>query len=853
MSVYRWLLRLYPRSFREEYAAEMEAVFARRVRHGAVAAWAEVVVDAAVNAPGAHWDVLRQDVRYCARSLSRAPGCAATVVAITALAVGAASTVLSVADRVFLHPLPYAEPERLVRLWESKPGYQMELSPPNFRDWKAAATSFASFSAWRGRAVNLTGGERPVHLEGASVTADLFETLGVKPLAGRGFSAEDDRLDTPATVILSERLWREQFGGSHAVVGSSVQLDGMPHRVIGVMPGFVQFPSRLAEFWTPMRFEPGDFEDRTNNYLHGLARLKPGVPLEQAAQEMTVIAKRLEREYPNENKDTGAVLVELRDQVGRQPRLLLWALAGAAVCFLAIACFNLASLFVARSVARRRELAIRTALGAGAERLVRQLATESFVLALAGGAAGLLIAAAALPALASLVPTTLPVDAPRLDWRSAGWTFLLALGSALVFGVLPAGGASRGDTVEGLREGARQGVGGRKQSGRAALVVAEVSVSLALLVAAGLLIRALANVRAVDPGFRTEGVLTLRTPLPMPRYEMTDVRTQFYRRVLGEIESLPGVRRAAYTSFLPMAMKGGIWAVSIGPVTEVRSEYHTASLRFVTPGYFDAMGIPVVRGRVVEESDRIGTRMAAVVSESFVRRYWAGRDPIGQRFKIGDAEREVVGVVGDVRVRGLERQSEPQVYVPYRQAEDRSYVWYAPKDLVVAGATAGLAPEIRRIIQRADPDQPVTNVQWLSELVDNDASARRLQVRLLAAFAGLAVVLAGIGLYGFAAYGVSQRTQEFGVRLALGSSRAGIFGLVVRESVVLTAAGVVLGAGLGIAAARWLEGLLFGVPAWDAATWAGAVAVCVGTTMVGALVPAGRASRVDPMTAMRRE
>ncbi len=778
------------------------------------------------------------------------------MVAITALAVGGASAVLTLADRVFLHPLPFADSDRLVRMWEAKPGYgQMELSPPNYRDWKEKSTLFQSIAAWRGRASNLTGMRQPVHLEGAAVTANLFDVLGVQPLYGRRFAAEDDQLKSPATMILSESLWREQFGGDPGVLGKAVSLDGQPFVVIGVMPGWLHFPSRIARFWTPMRFEPSDFEDRGNNYLDVVGRLKEGVSLQQARSEMRGIAANLELAYPKENEKTSATVIALRDQVSQRSRAILWGLCGAAVCFLLIACLNLTNLFIARALARRKELSIRTALGAGRERLVRQLVTESLILALAGGTAGLMVAAASMPLLGRLIPQSLPIAVPDMDLRSAALALLLAVGAGLIFGVVPALRACRGDSMEGLREGSRQGAGGRRQRVRSVLVVAEVSLSVALLVGAGLLIRALRNIQSIDPGFRTEGVLTLRTPLPMPKYEQTARRGQFYERVLSEVKALPGVTGASYVSFLPMTMRGGIWPVMLGGRTENRSENHTASLRFVTPGYFGALRIPLLLGRDVSESDRFGTAMAAVVSESFARRYWPGEDPIGRQFKIAFAERRVVGVVRDVRVRGLEQDSEPQVYLPHGQVEDGSLTWYAPKDLVIAseGDTAALMPAIRRIISEADPEQPVTNVQWLSEIVETDTAQRRLQVRLLSAFAGLALLLAAVGLYGLLSYAVAQRTQEFGVRMALGAQGRDVCGLVFRQSLALTGMGLALGAALAGFAARGLEALLYGVRATDGATWGAALGLCLIATLIGALSPAVRAARIDPMEAIRPE
>jgi len=622
MRFYRTLLHLYPASFRAEYGEEMCAMFNDRLRStfgllGTLALWTETVVEILFNALGVHGDLLRQDLHYTARTLSRSPGFAIIVILVAALGVGATTAVFTITDHVLLRPLPFAESHRLVKLWENKPGYsQMELSPPNYRDWKARSTSFETMAAYRGLSVNLSGQGEPEMLDGSCVTADLFPMLGVQPALGRLFSAEDDRPDTPATVILSYGLWQAAFGGDAGVIGRKVQLNGLPWTVIGVMPRGFHFPSRDIEIWAPMRFVPQDFEDRTNNYLPVIARLKPGVSLTQAREEMRLITAQLEREYPKENAKTGANVNLLRDEVSRQSRLLLGALFGAALCVLLIACTNLANLLLARALARRKEIAVRSSLGAGRERLVRQLMTESSVLAVLGGALGIFAAYAALPLLNRLVPQSLPIPEPSIDLRmllsALAFTFVTGLG----FGVIP---ALRAASSGKLHEGARGGIGSRKERLRSALVIVEVTVSVVLLVSAGLLIRALSRLQATDPGFRAEGVLTLRTSLPMPAYEATARRTQFYSRVLTEVRALPGVNSAAYISFLPMTLRGGIWPVSIDGIQRDRSAAHTASLRYVTPGFFSTLGVPLRSGRDVADSDITTAPNVAVVSESFVR------------------------------------------------------------------------------------------------------------------------------------------------------------------------------------------------------------------------------------------
>jgi predicted permease len=498
---------------------------------------------------------------------------------------------------------------------------------------------------------------------------------------------------------------------------------------------------------------------------------------------------------------------------------------------------------------------LRTSLGAGRERLVRQLLTESLVLAGLGGLAGVAAAYAALPLLMRLVPLSLPIAQPSIDPRVLVFAALATAATGLGFGVLPAVRVSRLATAGNLREAFDERGGGRKQRLRAALVVAEVAASVVLLASTGLLIRALWRLQGVDPGFRAEGVVTLRTALPVPKYERTARREQFYAQVLSQVRALPGVSEAAYISFLPMVMRGGIWPVSVGGQPRSRTESNTASLRFVTPQFFATMRIPLRAGRDVSESDTDEGLQAAVVSESFVRRYWPGQNPLGRQFQFAFRERTIVGVVGDIKVRGLEMRSEPQVYLPYKQVPDGGLWFYAPKDLAIrAGGDAGaLLPAVRRIIRSADPEQPVSNARLLEEIVEADTAPRRLQVRVLGAFAAIAFLLAGLGIHGLVSFAVSQRTQEIGVRVALGARPGDVFAMVLRNGVFLTAAGVAIGLSLALAVGRTMEGLLAGIKPWDAVALTAAAGAAAVLGIVSACAPAWRAVSIDPIQAIRAE
>ena len=867
MRLYNLLLHLYPAAFRNEYGEEMRPLFARRRRQakgfGVATLWLSTVGEITGNAWLVHLDILKQDLRYTARVLRRSPGFALTAILVVALGIGATTAAFSVTDFVLIRPLPFPEPDRLVKLWASTPGFRrMELSPPNYRDLKAGARSFASIGAYVGNDVTMTSGGEAHRVTGTSVSADLFPTLGVDPAMGRSFRAEDDQPGAPGTVILSYRFWQGQFAGDPNVLGKVVTFDDAPYTVIGVMGREFHFPASDVLFWTTNRFPARLYQDdeRNDNFLESVGRLKRGVTLEQARAELDVLAGQLALRYPKQNKDTGAALFPLGEEISERSRLLLLALSGAAACVLLIACANLANLLLARALGRRRELAVRTALGAGRERLVRQLMTESLLLAGAGGALGVGIAMISVPLFAQLVPTTLPIaESPAVDLRMLVFAVILTAVTGLTFGLAPVLRASGGADLGGLREGARSG-GGEKERLRAVLVVAEIAASVALLVSAGLLIRALLTVRGVDPGFNPDGVLTLRTELPMPAYSTVAAREAFYTRVREETQALPGVTSAAWISYLPISsFRGGIWPVSVkGDVdagSEVRGANNTASIRYVTPRYFETMAIPLKRGRDIADADNRGRQFVAVVSESFVKRYWPNEDPIGRHFTFAFADREVVGVAGDVRFRGLERVSEPQVYLSATQVNDGAVIFYVPKALAIrtSGSPASLVPSVRDIMRRADARLPIFEVQTLSEMVDRETASRAAQVRVLAVFAAIAFGLAAVGIYGLLSFAVSQRVTEIGVRRALGAQSRDVLTMVLSRGFTLAIAGVVPGVLIAYAAGRGMEALLAGVAPADPLTLASAVALALLMTVLGSLAPTLRALRVDPITALRAE
>jgi putative ABC transport system permease protein len=869
MRFYRLLLLLYPSSFRREYGAEMTADFVRRREAASstlerLLVWIDAGFDVLRNAAAAHWDMLRQDLRYTRRTLARSPGFTLTAILVTAIGIGANTAAFTVADFVLLRPLPFPEPHTLIRLcWGPRSGggwgCMNQLSPANYRDYKSMTSSFESLGAFTGIAVNLVeAGGDPQRLSGATVTSEVLPLFGVAPVLGRVFDSTGGGGGDADALVLSYGLWQSQFGGDPRVLGRGVTLNGAPYQVIGVMPPGFHFPSRDAQLWTHLVLREANYENRDDNWLEAVGRLKPGVTMNQARADLNVVAERLARDYPDVNGDAGFSFFAMRDNMSPRYRMMLLGLCGATLCILLITCANLANLLLARAGARERELAVRAALGAGRERLVRQIVTESMTLAMAGGIAGVALAAAAVPLLALLVPNTLPVASqPSLDLRVLALALAITTLTGLGFGLLPAlrVGGGTGAGLSAVRESVGAG-GGQKQRLRNVLVGVEVAMSVVLLISAGLLIRAVWRIQSVDPGFVPERVMTLKTALPRPKYDVTQRRMQFYNRVLTDVRALPGVQSAAYITGLPIVMYGRVTGVTI-PGREVSTRFRdeVASIRFVTPQYFRTMGIPLLRGRDVEEGDIQGRTPVAVVSESFAKFWWPNEDAIGRTFESRGGPRTVVGIVGDVKVRGLERDNEPQMYASAGQVPDTAFINDDPKDLVIrySGSVGALLPAVREIVRAADPEQPISDVRPMDDVVAGETATRRAQLRVLGALAAIALLLSGVGIYGLLAYTVAQRSREIGVRLALGAEPAGVARMIVSQGMKLALVGLVPGVLVAYWAARGMRALLFGVQPADPATMFGAVTLVVLMTLAGALVPALRAVRVSPMRVLRAE
>lgn len=870
MLIYRALLHLYPRSFRAEYGGEMIKDFAREWKDasgaGRLGLVTAAIVDVIANATKVHFDILVQDLKYAFRSLRRTPGFAITAILVAALGIGATTATFSIADHVLLRPLPFDDPDRLVRVTEDHTsiGYpRMEPSPPNYLDWKRMTTSL-SIEAFNGDSRSLVGSGEPERIVGASMAGGAFDLLGREAAIGRTLSERDAADESQNPVVISDRMWRTRFAADAGVLGRTLTLDNMTLVIVGVMPPDFYFPSRETEYWRLLRFSADNGDDRRgNNYLQVMARLKPGVSIEQARSEMRTVADQIAQQLPKEQAGKSVNINLWRDDVNRQIRLMLWALVGAAICLLLIACTNLANLLLSRALSRQTEMAVRAAVGASVDRLVRQMMTDSLLLAGVGGALGIVLAVVAAPMVVRLVPTALPIaEVPPVDFRMLTVAALITIGTGVAFGVMPALRMSRRVDASKLKEGARGGTSRGTERLRGSLVIAEIVASVVLLVSAGLLIQALVRVQAIDPGFRSENVLTLKTVLPRAKYPQVR-RDQFYRQVIADTLAVPGVQHAAYISFTPFTMRGGMWEIltttpdptSLGGFA-APPDVHRAALRNVTPGYFETVGIPILQGRDIAETDTKDTTPVAVVSQSFVNQQFPGQDPIGRTFGFVGAVRTVVGVVGDIRFRGLERNdSEPQVYLAAFQQVEGLAGFYSPQDLIIRTSVppATLMPAVRAIIRKADPQLPITNMRTLEEVVSLETAPRVVQLRVLGAFAIAAFVLAAIGIHGLLAFTVSARSREIGVRIALGAKAKDIMWMVMGRSAMLAVIGVSIGAVLAYAAGRSMQALLFGVDPANPTVFATAAIMATIMTLAGSLLPALRAVRIDPMTATRAD
>ena len=803
---------------------------------------------------------LLQDLRYGFRVLRKSPGFAFVAILVVAIGIGANTAIFSVVNAVLLRPLPFDEPGQLVRVFGTnarRNSFRRSHSYLNFSDLRAQSTSFEAMAAYTATSGALTGGETPEQITGVVASGDIFRVLKSPPHLGRLLAPADERPGGSPVAVISHGLWQRRFGGAPDIVGKQLKLDGREREIVGVTPpGFhFEFVAEPADFWVPIDPQEQGYQQRGAIFLQSIGRLKNGVTVEGADAEMRAVMGRLEQQYQDKNAGIGVRLVSAHEDLVGDLRPTLLVLLGAVGFVLLIACANVANLLLARAAGRGREMAVRTALGAGRWRIVRQLLTESVLLAVGGAALGLLFALWGVDLLASLVPENVPrFEETSIDLKVLGFTLAATVLTGALFGLAPALQASKLDLNEALKEGGRTGTDGRGRNRvRSLLIVVEVALSLVLLVGAGLLIKSFVKLRNTDPGFDPRGTLTASLSLATVRYEGDEQIAQFYEQLLARAAQLPGVETVAGITPLPLGGNGMSFSFyRLDQPEPPPGQGQSAAARVITPNYFRAMGIPLRRGRAFADADRLGAPNVLVVNESFARRHLPGEEALGQRLRIGlnGIQGEIVGVVGDVRHGDLSADGGPEFYVPHAQAPfgDMSLVARAG-----AGDPAALAGPLRSLVQEMDKEQPLYDVQTMQGLVARSVARQRFSTTLIAIFAGLALVLASVGIFSVMSFLVAQRTHEIGIRMALGAQRRDILRLVVGHGMALTVAGVVLGLAASFALTRLMASMLYEVRATDPAVFAGIPVVLAAVALLACYVPARRATKVDPMVALRHE
>jgi putative ABC transport system permease protein len=802
---------------------------------------------------------LIQDIRYSLRMLTRKPGFTLLVVAALAIGIGANSAIFSIVNSILLRPLPYRDPDRLVMVWMDNHRLNVAQdvhSYANYADYRDQNQSFDQLAVFNGISVNLTGAGEPERVIGTMASPSLFEVMGVDPLIGRTFSADEEVPGHDQVVILGYGFWQRRFGGDRNILGQEVSLSDVKRTVIGVMPQTFEFPHKDAELWVPLAPDPRRKASRGGFSYQVVGRLKPGVSLPQARQDMNGIAQHLVEQYPD-LMGYGVNLVALHDQIVGKVRPALLVLLATVAFVLLIACANVANLLLARAASREREIAIRSALGAGRLRVVRQLLTESLVIAVLGGVTGLLIANWGLKALVALSPEDIPRRGQiGIDLRVLGFTLLLSILTGIVFGLVPALRASKMELNESLKEGGRGASGGiQGRRIRSALVVLEVALSLLLLIGAGLMIRSFRQLLTVDLGFNPDRLLTMNIQLSRSRYQ-GPLSAAFFRQLIERVEALPGVESAgAITAVFIEGLPNSSNFTIDGRPPPPAAEQIEAPIDFVTPGYFRTMGISLLKGRELSERDGPEAPQVAIINDTFARRFWPGEDPLGQRFRFGDSTSTapwltIVGVVADMRRTGFDSDVRCEAFLPYAQ---RQFVGFLSLVVRTAASPGSLAATVRDIVWSMDPEQPVSHIRTMDQMLGGMMAQRRLNMVLFSLFAGVALVLAAVGIYGVISYSVTQRTHEIGIRMALGAGRAEVLKLVVGEGMTVVGIGIGLGLVSALGLTRLMATLLYGVSPTDPLTFAALPLVLAGVALAACLVPGRRATKVDPIVALRYE
>jgi putative ABC transport system permease protein len=804
---------------------------------------------------------IRQDIRYGFRIFTRNPGFTLIVILSLALGIGANTAIFSLVNAVLMRPLPFRDSEKLVMVWEdaSFVGFPINTpAPANYADWKSQSHSFSDMAAVRSDTFNLTGNAEPLRVPAYRATANFFSVLGSEPLLGRVFSAKEDVPGAGNVAILSYGLWQSRFGGQKNIVGSDILLNNSKYTVIGVMPAQFQFMSPEIGIWVPIGFTQEQLRNRNSHYLEVVARIKDGVTFDRAQTEIKTIMKRIVADYPEETGGKlGAFIVPIRDQlVGNVRRPLILLLIAVAFVLL-IACANIASLLLSVAASRKKEIALRAALGADKKRLMKQLLTESFLLSAIGGFLGLILGMISFRFLQQLVPPEVSLSAKlAIDAKVLLYTFAISVITAFIFGIAPSLQATRTDLNETLKAGgSRAGSGAGANKFRSAMVVVEMAFALILLVGAGLLIQTIYRLQNLDLGFRTANVVRLRTELPQSKYDTYEKRSQFYDEVLDRVKGLPGVISAGYSTSVPLDWKGGTSGYQWEGKPPQPGEMLDANHRQVTTDYLQTLGIQLVEGRYFDGTESPNSMPVAIVNEAMARSYSADTSAIGRKFNLGEDSPwfTVIGVVRNIRNMGLDVEPKPEMYLPIRQLKIQD--WYAPQDLLVRMKNDPMnsISNIREVIRSIDNDLPISNVMTLSELVQKEYQHRRFTMVLLAAFAGLALLLACLGVYGVLNYFVNQQTSEIGVRLALGAQPLSILMLVLKRGMSLAMIGIVFGAVGAFALTKVMQTLLFEVSARDPRTFLGVTFLLILLALFASLIPARRAMKTSPVMALRYE
>lgn len=817
-------------------------------------------------------ETLWQDVQYGVRMLLKTPGFTAVAILALALGIGANTAIFSVVNAVLLRPLDFKDPERIMVVGEvnrNQKGAEDQttgIAPANYLDYRADNKSFESIGAFSMTArtgFNLGGVGEPERVTGANVTADLFPTLGVSPLHGRQFQPEEQKQGNNRSVMLSYGLWQRRFGSDPGIVGKTIPMNGFSYLVVGVMPKGFQFPTKdvlpalqslekPVEAWVPLAITDQDWTARGSRFMTAIGRLKPGVTVEQANSDLNAIAGRLEQQH-EQDKGWGAHVISLQEQMVGSMKLALLVLFGAVGFVLLIACANVANLLLARAATRQKEIAIRVALGASRGRLIRQLLTESFMLALAGGLLGLLLAVWGVSILVSISPQNIPLSSQfGLDGRVVGFTLLVSFLTALIFGLVPALQASKVDLNATIKEGGRSS-GGSGLRLRNILVVAEIALAVILLVGAGLMVKSFVHLESVNPGFDSKGVLTFQYTLPASRYPDDPEVIAFNNQVVERLKSLPGVQTVSGTTALPLGKASNYTSFEIDgqpplPPGEMRLAEHIG----IFPDYFKTMRVNMLKGRDFTAQDTKQSPPVVIINEAMARQFWPNEDALGKRIKIDydqGVAREVIGIASDVKNFGLDTAPKPEMYVSQIQFPFQGTFLVARSN----GDPKSLSAPITQVISSVDKDQPIYNVKTMEDIVNNSLARQRFNMLLMTCFAMVAAILAAVGLYGVMAYSVSQRTHELGIRMALGAQRGDILKLIVGHGLMLAAIGVAIGLFGAFALTRVIESLLFGISTTDPTTFGVIALLLVFVSLLSSFIPARRATKVDPMIALRYE